>query len=114
MAKSKNYSKEFKLKAVNMYLKDGLSIDNITRELGLKSHSYIQRWLKKFNEFGEDGMEDMRGKTKSPRRGRPKKDPDSLEEKLLLLQCENDYLKALLKLKEEKIKKKKNGQSYSS
>jgi len=104
-----SYSKEFKLKAVKMYLEEGFSMECIARELDLKDRSYLRRWLQNYKEFGKSGLEDRRGKTKSPHRGRPKKDPDSMEEKLLRLQCENDYLKALLQLTEEKVKKKRSG-----
>lgn len=105
-----SYTKEFKLQAIKLYAEEGLSITSITEKLGLPDDSYIRRWLKKFQSAGETGLDDGRGKTISPRRGRPKKNPDSMEEKLLRLQCENDYLKALLQLTQEKIKKKKSGQ----
>ena len=104
-----SYTKEFKLKAVKMYLDEGRSMEFIIKELGIKDRSYLRRWLKNYRESGESGLEDGRGKSKTPSRGRPRIDPHSPEEELLRLRAENDWLKGLLRLTEEKIKKKRNG-----
>lgn len=104
-----SYTKEFKLKAVKMYLDEGRSMRFIIREMGIKDRSYLRRWLKNYQKGGEDGLEDGRGKSKTPTRGRPRIDPCSPEEENRRLRAENDYLKALLRLTEEKIKKKRNG-----
>lgn len=112
--KFRKFTKEFKLKAVKMYLEEGYGIEEVTHKLGLNSRSYLKRWLKNYNEHGEAGLEERRGKSESPHRGRPKKDPTSPEERLKWLEAENDYLKALLECQKEKIKKKRSGESSSS
>lgn len=56
------YTPEFKLKAVNMYLEEGLGYNSVTKELNLISSSYIRRWVKNYQELGIQGLEERRGK----------------------------------------------------
>jgi transposase len=58
--------------------------------------------------LGVAGLDNKRGKTLSPMRGRPKKTYDSPEEEILKLKAENEYLKKLLEINQENIKKKLN------
>lgn len=57
-----NYSTEFKLKAVRLYVEDGMGYNSITKELNLISSSYIRRWVKNYREHGLQGLEERRGK----------------------------------------------------
>ncbi|MGG1664396.1 transposase [Brevibacillus sp. NRS-1366] len=56
------YTPEFKLKAVNMYLEEGLGYNRVTKELNLISSSYVRRWVKNYRDHGIQGLEERRGK----------------------------------------------------
>jgi hypothetical protein len=60
--------------------------------------------LNKYNEFGIAGLESKRGKTPSPMRDRPKKS----KEEIVKLKAENEYLKNILQVNLDNIKKKDN------
>jgi transposase len=90
-----NYSVEFKLAAVKKYLKGESGYRPIAEEFGLPNHTYIIRWVKTYKEFGEAGLDDQRGKSNSPFKGRPRTKPMSLEEENRILKMENEFLKKL-------------------
>lgn len=94
--KNNNYSFETKLKAVKMYLDDGISSNRIAKLLNLSCKNRVLLWVKRYNELGEDGLRERRGSTKSILRGRPKKKFNSIEEEMERLKAENEYLKKLL------------------
>ena len=71
--KNMNYSFDIKLKAVKMYLVEGIGSPTIAKELGLNSNKRVLLWVKRYNEFGEDGLKERRGTT----RGLQKVDPES-------------------------------------
>ncbi|EJT5921623.1 hypothetical protein R1Z14_002564 [Clostridium perfringens] len=50
---------------------------------------------KRYEEFGMEGLKERRESVKSPLRGRPKKNFNSIEE-MEKLKAENEYLKKLL------------------
>ena len=56
--KNRYYSKEEKLKYVKQML-NGRSCWDIERKEGI-GHSITNRWLKKYNELGEDGLENQK------------------------------------------------------
>src|SRR5659263_70354 len=106
MGKKKNfYSVEFKINTIERYNsgEEG-GVKSLSKKLGFRSHNMLSQWLKKYNEFGIAGLEDKRGKTSAPMRGRPQKHYDSLEEEILKLKVENEYLKKLLENNQENIK----------
>ena len=110
MGKKKNiYSIEFKIDVIERYNsgKEG-GVKALSKKLGFRSHNMLTQWLKKYNEFGIAGLEDKRGKTPAPMRGRPKKHYDSTDEEILKLKAENEYLKGLLEINQDNIKKKEN------
>ena len=94
----KTYSKEMKQKAVKMYLEEGYGFKAIAKELGIPDHSMVRRGVRKFEEQGLKGLEEKRGKAKGPRKGRPKKQPLSVEEEVIRLRAENEFLKKWLGL----------------
>lgn len=96
--KQRTYSKEIKLKAVKMYLEDGLGSTRIAKELSLSSYKRVMLWVKNYNELGEAGLEERRGSTKSAERGRPRTKVESMEKELERLRAENAYLKKLWNL----------------
>ncbi len=97
MSKKNNfYSKELKLKAINMYLDHNLPTSLILKELKIRSDTQIRSWVKLFKEKGETAFdEETRGKYRGENKGRPKTRFDSIEEELKYLRMENEYLKKL-------------------
>jgi len=110
MGKKKNfYSIEFKINVIERYNSGNEGgVKALSEKLGFRSHNMLTQWLKKYNEFGIAGLANKRGKTLSPMRGRPQKHYDSPEEEILKLKVENEYLKKLLEINQDNIKKKGN------
>ena len=83
-----NYTKEFKLKAVKMYLDEGVSC--------IKSKTQVINWVKQFQEKGADSFDiETRGRGTGGKRGRPKTKFNSLEEEVEYLRMEVEFLKKL-------------------
>jgi transposase len=76
--KRRKYSVEFKLEAVRLAKEQGMTVTEVSRELGI-DHSVIRAWIRKHEEG-----------TLSGARGRPQKD---LEEENKRLRRENAVLK---------------------
>jgi transposase len=95
----KKYSIEFKLKAVKMYLEDGMGWDMVTKKLNLPTNRHIRRWVKAYRESGVLGLEDQRGKSVYGTKKKPSKKPMSLEEEVEYLRAQNDLLKKILAFK---------------
>ncbi|XRG76724.1 transposase [Rossellomorea sp. GAMAL-10_SWC] len=102
----KTYTKEFKLKAINLYFDEGMGLKTIGKQLGI-AHSVVERWVKHYKNEGIAGLEEKRGKAKGPNIGRPRLEPLSDAEKIQRLEAENAYLKKLLALKKEMVLKRK-------
>lgn len=96
--KIKTYPLEIKLRAVKMYLEDGIGSTTIAKELQLSNESRVLLWVKRFKEFGESGLEEQRGKYKGSNKGRPRKQALSLEQENEKLRAEVEYLKKLLQI----------------
>ena len=99
--KNMSYSFDIKLKAVKMYLEEGIGSTTIAKELNLSSNKIVLLWVKRFNEFGEDGLRERRGTTRGLQKGRPRKRELSLEEENQRLKAEVEFLKKLLILEKE-------------
>ena len=78
--KNINYSFDIKLKAVKMYLLEGIGSPTIAKELGLSCNKRVLLWVKRYNELGEYGLKERRGTTRGLQKGRPRKRELSLEE----------------------------------
>lgn len=75
------YSKELKLKAVKMYLEEGLASTKIAKELGIPNKNTVMMWVKRYNELGEDYFDtEIRGKHNNHIDWRKKKYLDSKDE----------------------------------
>lgn len=105
--KYKTYSAEFKKEIVHMYLHEGWSQRELLKHFRIHN-SMLQRWVNQYQREGMEGLLEKRGKSKGSKRGRPRKNPLSLEEKMKRLEAENAYLKKLLALRKEWIRQKKN------
>ena len=99
--KNMSYSFDIKFKAVKMYLEEGIGSNTLAKELNLSSNKRVLLWVKRYNEFGEDGLRERRGITRGLQKGRPRKRQLSLEEENQRLKAEVEFLKKLLILERE-------------
>lgn len=68
--KNTQYTLEFKLNVVNLYLTGEMSYQSLANELKINNPSIIARWVSEFREKGIEGL-------KSKKKGRPSKMPNS-------------------------------------
>ena len=101
MGKRKKYSASLKMKAVKSFLKGEKSASVIADDLGISSRRMIEKWVKIYENHGEEGFIDKRGKLTGPTKGRPKKSSEQTE--LEFLRAKVALLEALA---EHGIKKK--------
>jgi len=85
---SKDYPLEIKLEAIRLREEEGLLYQQITEKLEIRDPGRVKAWMRIYRKEGEAGL-------KKPRRGRPKKDWNSLEARIEQLEMENTLLKAL-------------------
>jgi transposase len=60
------YSKEFKLKVVLEYLEGPMGYLLLARKHEIRSRALIQRWVRIYNAFGEDGLKTINKKQSYP------------------------------------------------
>ena len=84
----KDYPLSIKLEAIRLWEEEDLSYKEITERLAIRDPKRAKEWMGIYRKEGKAGL-------KKPRRGRPKKGPDSLEERIKQLEMENTLLKAL-------------------
>ena len=123
--KNKNYSFEFKLNVVKLYLTNEVSYKELSLSQGINNLSLIPRWV---NDFGKDWPDALRPKKKGRKKSLNSNKNETrvvkniversvdtsaehikqLEDELLKLRIENAYLKELrrLRLEEEALLKK--------
>ena len=105
MGKIIEYPKEFKIKAVKTYLSgEAGGYRKVAEMFGMTDTKSLRRWVKQYEEKGEDAFVEPVIATKEFL----VKSPKDVEEEILYLKAENEYLKRLLGLTAEKVKKKKN------
>jgi len=97
----KKYSLEFRERVARERLEEGATIPYLQKKYGIKSQAQIVNWTKWYSENGT--AKQVTGK----RRGRPKVDPSSTEERLKFLEMENALLKKLNELLLEEETKRK-------
>jgi transposase len=89
-----NYTEDFKLKAVEMYLNGEGSYSTLSNQLGLRSSTQLKSWVKKFEEGRQ--LDDQRGRISSvnnPLIGRQKTKFQSVEEERDYYKAQIEYLK---------------------
>ena len=129
---NKNYSFQFKLSVVELYLSSEVSYQELALSQGINNPSLITRWVNDFRIAGPDALRPKkkgRKKTldikefKKPSKSNEEKAMDTsaeyvkeLENELLKLRIENAYLKELrrLRLEEEALLKKQRESSTAS
>lgn len=77
---------------------------------GMKDTRVLRKWVNQYQEYGEEFFKNKKAKQKEFMY----KTPQSYEEKILYLQAENAYLKELLGITAENVKKKKNTKPYEN
>ena len=131
--RKKNYSFEFKLHVVELYLSSEVSYQDLAISQGINNYSMITKWVNNFRIVGPDALRpkkkgrkkslDSKKKTKNIVRNVDKTRVDTstehvkqLEDELLKLRIENAYLKELrrLRLEEEALLKKQRESSTAS
>ena len=76
----------------------------VAEMFGMSDTRVLRKWVKQFEEYGEEYFKNK----KIAENKFMYKNPQSYEEKILYLEAENAYLKELLGITAEKVKKKKN------
>lgn len=71
---------------------------------GMKDTRSLRKWVKQYQDYGAEFFKNK----KVAKKEFMYKTPQSYEEKILYLEAENAYLKELLGITSEKVKKKKN------
>lgn len=111
---NKKYSGEFKKTVIETMREEDLGIHETARRFGLR-HKRIQDWDRIYLEEGAEGLlKERRGRasaTVGTRKGRPPKLNRQVEEDLIAenqrLRAENDYLKNLHALVQERERREK-------
>ena len=109
MGKEQNiYEPEFKIEVVKAKKELGLSLRETAKHFELRSTRSVFEWERIYDEQGADGLlEDKRGR---PRKLEPSSGEETLEQEVMRLRMENEYLKklnALVREKEKQARKKK-------
>ena len=130
--KNKNYSFQFKLSVVELYLTSEVSYQELALSQGINNPSLVARWVNDYRIAGPDALRPKkkgRKKTldirefKKPSKSDEEKPVDTsaehikeLEDENLKLRIENAYLKELrrLRLEEEALLKKQRESSTVS
>ena len=77
---------------------------------GMSDTRVLRKWVKQYQDYGEEFFRNKKVKEKEFMY----KTPQTYEEKILYLEAENAYLKELLGITAEKVKKKKNTKPFKS
>ena len=130
--KNKEYSFQFKLFVVELYLSSEVSYQKLALSQGINNPALITRWVNDFRNAGPDALRPKKkGRNKTLKKDKKNADPKQieytpvdtsaehikeLEDELLRLRIENAYLKELrrLRLEEETLRKKQRGSSTVS
>jgi transposase len=103
------YTKEFKLKVINVYKDKGLSLRDCCLQFNIPTQSTLSSWIAKHEQLGIDGLREQKGRPATMKKDKPvakKTEPltrlEELEKENLYLKAEIDFLKKLDALTQEK------------
>ena len=123
--KNKNYSFDFKMHVVKLYLATKVSCQELAFSVGLKDQSLVNKWISDFRKAGPDALKPkkkgsenaldsskkakVKGVSEASSVDTSAEHVKQLEKELLKLKIENAYLKELrrLRLEEEALLKKR-------
>ena len=125
--KNENYSFEFKLHVVELYLTTEVSYQELALSIGINNPSSVTKWVNDYRIAGPDALRQKR-KGRRPKMDKPKDiTPDTptpsnnndeyikqLEDELLRLKIENAYLKELRRLRLEGTPQRKKRESSTA
>lgn len=122
--KSKNYSVQFKLDALELYLTTELSYQEVANLLKMNNPSLIANWLNTYRKLGIDGLSKQKGRPPTmPKKNRNDPQPlsseqsqvEKLEKENRMLKIENAYLKELRRLRlEDEQKMNESRESFTA
>ena len=75
----------------------------VAQMYGMRDTRALRKWVQQYQEYGEEFFENK----KKAKQEFMYKTPQSYEEKIMYLEAENAYLKELIGITAEKVKKKK-------
>ena len=107
------HSSEFKFKVVESYRKDGLSLRDCCLNYGIAHECTVLSWARRYEQSGLDGLRQARGRPKVMKENIPSKKTkpltklEELEQENLYLRAENELLKKLEALAQQKNTQKK-------
>lgn len=113
---NKKYSGEFKQQVVEAVIKNKLSYMEAARQFGVQSKTQVNRWERIYLTEGVQALyEERRGRTKGGKGNRTvhaskfsKEVETDLLNEVQRLRAENDYLKKLNALVDERVRREKN------
>ncbi|MDX8336574.1 helix-turn-helix domain-containing protein [Candidatus Cetobacterium colombiensis] len=102
------YPSELKIKVVKRYLEDEESLQDIADEFGISSKTQIHNWVKKYEELGEEAFKfEKRGNPKDKKELKNNFTFDNLEDEVIFLRMENEYLKRFCEMLKRSLRIKK-------
>lgn len=107
------HSSEFKFKVVESYRKEGLSLRDCCLNYGIANEGTVLCWVRRYEQSGLDGLRRARGRPKVMKENIPSKKTkpltrlEELEQENLYLKAENELLKKLEALAQERKTQKK-------
>lgn len=109
----KHHSVDFKLMVVESYNNEGLSLRDCCSRYGIANESTVLFWIRKYERSGIDGLRGQRGRPSIMKKDNPvkKTEPltrlEELEKENLYLKAENELLKKLKALAQQRQTPKK-------
>lgn len=88
----KTYSQELKLQAIQLSLEKGLTDAEVCEKLGIHDPGRLVKWRKKYQEEGEFGLRETRGRKQN------QENPADLQRYIKKLEMENEILKKYAEL----------------
>lgn len=97
-----SYSRDLKIEAARMFLDDGMTKSLIMEELGIKSKSALERWIREYRAGGAAALE-PKPRGRRPKTGKPAyaTREEELEARVRELELENEILKRISALADE-------------
>jgi transposase len=108
-----HHSAEFKFKVVESYNNEGLSLRDCCLQYGISHESTVQSWVRKYKLSGLDGLRRQPARPKPMKKDNPSKKTqlptklEELEKENLYLKAENELLKKLEALAQQRQTPKK-------
>ena len=104
-----SYSQDLKIEAARMFLDDGMTKSRIMEELGIKSKSALERWIRDYRAGGADALAPKpKGRRPKPARPAYASREEELEARVRELELENEILKRISALADETERRRRS------